>query len=688
MALRFGKALAALGGVLLLLAACGGGDGQPSEPVAEPALTAPEAVYLLEGQVAGLQGTVVLTEPSGRDLPLIANGPFTASDRVPAGTAYTFAISQHPPGQTCLISNGSGTAKGHVNDIRVQCTADAVVALPPPAPAPDAPTGLAITEYGVKSLVFSWTAAALATRYELHQDPDGPGPLPAAQVGVTAGATSYRLEHQALLIDRLNAQYTVRACSEVGCSLHGGAVQADVMQSTGYFKPSNTRPHFEFGRSAVLSADGSTLAVGAPSESSPSAGVNGDQTSETLGSAGAVFVFRRTAGMWTQEAYLKASNPGYIYTFGATLAISADGNTLAVGSLNEDSSAVGIDGVPDAGASNAGSVYVFVRTAGNWSQQAYVKAHNTDANDAFGGSLALSADGHTMAVGAFAEAGGVGGATPDPHDNSAAWAGAVYVFERTGARWAQQAYLKHPFPQYADYFGRSVALSSDGDILAVGVERDDSGSTGAGGNPADGSAVNSGAVFLFERSAGAWKVQEYLKPSNPGVVESFGASVALSGDGRTLAVGAPLEKGSSSGINGSASLGGSNFAGAVYVFSRSAAGWMQDAYIKATASSERSYFGWSVSLSSDAAVLAVGSHGALNETGAVYLFRNSGAGWQQVWQSRSPAARASGAYGRWVALSANGRHLAVGEPGERGSGTGIQGPRDAAFPYAGAVWLY
>ena len=99
---------------------------------------------------------------------------------------------------------------------------------------------------------------------------------------------------------------------------------------------------------------------------------------------------------------------------------------LAVGASAEDSAATGVNGdQADNGADNSGAVYVFVRSGSTWTQQAYIKASNTDANDNFGRSVALSGD--TLAVGAYLEDSAAPGVNGDQADNSAAIAGAVYV---------------------------------------------------------------------------------------------------------------------------------------------------------------------------------------------------------------------------------------------------------------------
>src|SRR4029077_18725958 len=127
-------------------------------------------------------------------------------------------------------------------------------------------------------------------------------------------------------------------------------------------------------------------------------------------------------------------------------ALSRDGSTLAVGTPAESGGATGIGGDPSysPGSVRSGAVYVFARRDNAWSQQAYVKASNTSAGDAFGISVSLSSDGNTLAVGAYlADSPGTGingnqGGIADNNSN----AGAVYVFTRAGGAWSQQAYVK------------------------------------------------------------------------------------------------------------------------------------------------------------------------------------------------------------------------------------------------------
>jgi hypothetical protein len=233
--------------------------------------------------------------------------------------------------------------------------------------------------------------------------------------------------------------------------------------------------------------------------------------------------------------YIKAANADPGDTLGSSVALSADGSTLAVGAPEEASSATGTAGDPgDNTAKGAGAVYVFVRRGETWKPEAYIKASNTGANDQFGASVALSADGSTLAVGATEED---SGDPRDPANDAAVNAGAVYVFTRVDATWAQQAYVKAAQPRTEDLFGAAVALSGDGTTLAVGADGEDGSSTGVNGTP-DRGAAGAGAAYVFIADGGAWTQEAYVKASNTDAGDAFGHSVALSSDGATLAVGA------------------------------------------------------------------------------------------------------------------------------------------------------
>lgn len=258
------------------------------------------------------------------------------------------------------------------------------------------------------------------------------------------------------------------------------------------------------GHSVAISADGATIAGGAPFEGSDATGVDGSQAQVPgYAGTGAVYVFRRAGGAWSQDAYVKASNTRAGAAprgeLGASVALSADGATLAVGARTETSGATGVNGdQADASAPYAGAVYVF-RRAGAWSQEAYVKASNTRYNSYFH-AVSLSPDGSTLAVGAHGEWSASRGVNGDATDASSNFAGAVYLFGRSGSTWKQNAYLKAsnnkaPGATGAYQFGSSVALSTT--TLAVGAAFDSSGAKGVGGDPWDVSAPSAGAVHVF-----------------------------------------------------------------------------------------------------------------------------------------------------------------------------------------------
>ena len=420
-------------------------------------------------------------------------------------------------------------------------------------------------------------------------------------------------------------------------ALDSGAVYVFVRNGSSwtqqaYLKAINTGAGDGFGSSVAISGD--TLVVGAPSEDSNARGVNGDFFNDSSQDAGAVYVFVRTGGVWSFQAYLKASNTDVFDSFdhfGSSVAISD--NTIAVGAQYE--SGGGVSGA-------SGAVYVFTRIGSDWSQQMYLKASNAggssgrfDMSDSFGASIALWGD--ALAVGAPGEDSQAIGINGNQTDNSALDSGAVYVFARTGTIWSQQAYVKASNTDAEDAFGASVALS--GDTLAVGAVGEASNSTDIDGNQLDNSAPASGAVYTFRQAGGVWSQEAYLKASNTNIRDEFGR-VALAGD--TLVVGAWKEDSASVGVNGNQSDETAVNSGAAYVFIRRNGTWAQQAYVKphvpqfTTSASQLRFgsFGLSLGVSDDTIIIgayrensgATGIGGnpfnasALN-AGAVYVFR-------------------------------------------------------------------
>lgn len=295
----------------------------------------------------------------------------------------------------------------------------------PPVTPPAAPV-LSFTPRAIKTFGFSWAAVSGATEYRLLENPDGGSGFTRI---ATATGTATTLDQTVFLPARVNARYSLQACNSGGCTDSNTIIVSGTLgQAVGYAKASNTGAGDLFGWSVALSRDGTTLAVGAPLESSSATGINGNQNDEGADLAGAVYVFARGGTSWSQQAYVKASNTGSGDTFGISVALADDGNTLAVGARAEDSNATGIGGNQgDDSASNAGAAYVFARSGSACSQQAYLKASNTGAGDQLGWSSALSANGNVLAVAAIREASAATGIGSDQADDGAATSGAAYV---------------------------------------------------------------------------------------------------------------------------------------------------------------------------------------------------------------------------------------------------------------------
>jgi hypothetical protein len=436
-----------------------------------------------------------------------------------------------------------------------------------------------------------------------------------------------------------------------------------------YIKSSNPDFYDQFGGAVAVSADGNTFVSGAVNESSAATGINGDQTDNSAIHSGAAYVFVRTGATWEQQAYVKASNPDQSDFFGLAVALSGDGNTLAVGATQEDSAATGVDGVQtDNSATDSGAVYVFARNGTSWAQQAYVKASNTAAGAHFGFSVALSGDGSTLAVGALDAAGG----------------GMAYVFVRTGTMWAEQAPLSAANADPNDQLGTAVALSADGNTLVVGAQQEASANPS---DPADNTMPGAGAAYVFARSGTSWQQQGYLKSAAPKGGDFLGEALAIAADGNTVVAGAG---GADAQVNNS---------GGAFVFTRAGTTWTGTVELLAAYPSSSDFFGHSVSMV--AGRVLVGASGedsgasgfdgdqtdeSVQDSGAAYLFEQSGTQWIQTHYIKPLTPGAGDVCGDAVALSAT--DIVLGCHLEDGSGIGIDPPHDTNAVDSGAVYVY
>jgi hypothetical protein len=341
------------------------------------------------------------------------------------------------------------------------------------------------------------------------------------------------------------------------------------------------------GNSVALSADGNTLIVGGPNDSNNAGG-------------GAVWVFTRNGGVWTQQGS-KLAGSGAVGNAeqGWSVALSADGNTAILG------------GYLDNG--GRGAAWVFTRSGGVWTQQGGKLVGNDSTTSAVQGwSVALSADGNTAIVGGYG-------------DNSGA--GAAWVYTRSGGVWTQQGGKLVGTGTTGANQGHGVALSADGNTALVGG-LSDSGFVGA--------------AWVFTRSGGTWTQQgNKLVGTGASGTPEQGFSVALSGDGNTAILGGNNDNGG---------------AGAAWVFTRSGTLWSQQGnkLVGTGAVGTQVQQGISVALSPDGNTAIVGGHGDSNFTGAAWVFTRSGGVWTQLGNKlvgTSPAGQAQ--QGIAVALSCN-----------------------------------
>jgi hypothetical protein len=342
-----------------------------------------------------------------------------------------------------------------------------------------------------------------------------------------------------------------------------------------------------FGYSVAFSGDAQTLLVGGYKDG--------------LG-LGAAWIFKPSASSWSQQgSKLIAPDEHGTGWFGQGVALSDDGQTVLVGIPQENA--------------NTGTARIFVRTPSGYVQQAELNSGGDQ--DALGLSVALSGEGNVALVGA-------------PKHNLLV--GGAYVFTRTGSTWHREPTVLAGRGELRNgEFGLAVAMSDDGTTAAVGGPSDDSGS---------------GAVWTFNRSGARWVPGPKLVPHDEDGKAEFGYSVALSADGRTMLVGGFRDRA---------------VRGAAWVYTRTGAGWQEQAKLTSPTTAPEASFGFSVALSHDGSAALLGGPGGKGGSGAAWLFRRTGAAWKQraAW-SGTPGA----GLGYGVALSPDGTLAAIGAPND------------------------
>ena len=297
--------------------------------------------------------------------------------------------------------------------------------------------------------------------------------------------------------------------------------------------------------------------------------------------AGSAYVYRKVGGTWMPDGKLIADDPGEFDHFGESVAVHGD--TIAIGAYDATHSDL----------LEPGAVYVFRKVEDEWVQEAKLIASDPEEFQAFGWSVVVGPD--TVAVGARFD------------DAVAESSGAVYVFQRIGATtWGPPQKLKSDNPELSDFFGGSVALSSD--TLLVGADGRDV-----------GGEVFAGAAFVFTRSSGVWSQAATLTASDPKEFDQFGWSVGVSGDAAVVSSRDYVTVGNHSGL------------GAAYVFRRMGVAWTQEA--KLAAADQEAPDGFdnvAVAIDGDTVVMGVeGDYVGYQPSGSAYVFTRSGGNWQQ-----------------------------------------------------------
>ena len=404
---------------------------------------------------------------------------------------------------------------------------------------------------------------------------------------------------------------------------------------------------------ATVSQDSSVVTITPRTEDSAS----------TLGSDGsATLTFKASDGInqatvqntftlafgpdWTgslTESKIVASDAQAGDDFGASVEISGDGSYAISGAPYED-----------AGGNGAGAAYIYLRTGSSWAQQAKLTASDAQASDYFSYSAAvsISTDGTYAFVGAILEATG------------GSFAGAAYVFIRSGTSWSQQAKLVASNPSAYDKFGGAASISGDGSYAIAGSPGEDT------------TASGSGAAYVFVRSGTSWSQQQMLKATDAGENHNFGYSTYMSTDGTYAIIGA---------YDGDNTAG--NYLGKAYIFTRSGSTWSQQAKLTASDAAAGDKFGFTVAINDDGTYAIVGTpyhDTGGSDAGAAYIYARSGTSWTQQAKIQSSDIQASDNFGYTVSISGDGSHVMVGA--EKEDTTGSDAGSAYIFKRSGSSW--
>lgn len=524
-----------------------------------------------------------------------------------------------------------------------------------------APQSFSMQPSAIKKFNFQWEAVEGASYYQLFENPDGNSGF--ALIADNIEATTYKLDVPLHL--RAEASYMVQACNQSGCSgaSDTASVTGNLSQAIGYIKAPMTLgttvidakfiggqiamyfaeyPVSQYFGTVALSGDGATLAVFTSNDLGGEAEADSEARTRFEKGKPAVFIYRKNENGWLLKDKISDIARG-------DLSLASDGNVLAV---------------------MRGKTVDLYRYTEGWVKEPSLPL------ESYGRSMAFSADGSVLAVGA---ADPVFRPTPE-NPSPPPVVGLVYLFENNDGSWVKQAVV-NPIDigdgGRALDFGERVSLSADGTKLAVAAS-----ST---------SLPRLSGVYLYQKSEdGQWQPDTYL--SSPEGISGtfFGRALSLSADGTHLAVTEYLL---------------SHNAHKVHIYTGES--WTLQSTVIPESGMNTNSFGYEIALSALGDVLAVcasrdstGSvaieptdDGAVfssdaGGSGAGYVFRLQNDVWQQVSFIKSPNPDSGDGFCGSLAISNDSEVLAIGARGEDGSATGVGGDFDNDARNSGAVYLY
>ncbi|MGB0868815.1 MAG: FG-GAP repeat protein [Flavobacteriales bacterium] len=302
----------------------------------------------------------------------------------------------------------------------------------------------------------------------------------------------------------------------------------------------------------------------------------------------------------------------------------------------------------------------------SFQNQNIIHANDLQSGDQFGRSVSISNDGTTIAVGSYKEDIDLN----KPINN----AGSVYIYRLIAGNWSsQEVKIQASDKQEEDFFGFAIALSGDGKTLVVGAFNED------GGN--GDISPNSGSAYIFKYENSIWQQKQKIQASNTGNGDKFGRSVAINGDGKTIAIGAFSHDFT---LNDGSSI---PEIGAAYIFQYNGSNWQEQQFIHASDKFYSDFFGWSISLSDNGNTLVVGAiytRDIVNNilgTGTAYIYKRIGNSWSEQAILKASNAGYSDLFGEYVTISGDGNTVAIGTIREDGVSSNT-------ISNAGAIYIF